>query len=306
MIKWIIAALLLASFVASILYVHFRGRERYGFFRQLSDGNNFLAPVNAIMYLFSRLPEQPFHDEAAFPELAVIRENWQMIRDEGLALEDHIRASDKRDDAGFNSFFRRGWKRFYLKWYSDNHPSAEQLCPATTKLLAGIPSVKAAMFAQLPAGSKLMRHRDPYAGSIRYHLGLRTPNNDNCYINVDGQIHSWRDGQAVLFDETYIHYAHNNTERDRLILFCDIERPLKTRPARAFNRWFSRTVMAAAASPNTDQDSTGLVNRLFGRIYALRERGKALKEFNKPLYLIVKWVLLALPLALFLLFVWWL
>ncbi|MDI5754591.1 Tar ligand binding domain-containing protein, partial [Salmonella enterica subsp. enterica serovar Montevideo] len=39
------------------------------------------------------------------------------------------------NDAGFNTFFKRGWKRFYLKWYSDAHPSAETLCPITTKLV---------------------------------------------------------------------------------------------------------------------------------------------------------------------------
>ena len=33
-----------------------------------------------------------------------------------------------------------------------------------------------------------------------------------------------------------------------LRLFCDVERPLKYRWATAFNRWFSRNVMAAAAA----------------------------------------------------------
>ena len=49
------------------------------------------------------------------------------------------------------------------------------LCPQTTELLRSLPSVKAAMFAELPDGSRLPRHRDPYAGSLRYHLGLITP-----------------------------------------------------------------------------------------------------------------------------------
>ena len=54
-----------------------------------------------------------------------------MIRDEALALRDaqKIAASSTFNDAGFNSFFRRGWKRFYLKWYGPSHPSAKTLCP---------------------------------------------------------------------------------------------------------------------------------------------------------------------------------
>ncbi len=27
------------------------------------------------------------------------------------------------------------------------------------------------------------------------------------FIEVDGERYSWRDGEGVLFDETYIHYA---------------------------------------------------------------------------------------------------
>jgi beta-hydroxylase len=54
------------------------------------------------------------------------------------------------------------------------------------------------MFAELPPGAKLNPHRDPYAGSLRYHLGLVTPNDDRCFIEVDGERHSWRDGQGVI------------------------------------------------------------------------------------------------------------
>ena len=75
--------------------------------------------------------------------------------------------------------------------------------------------------------SGLIPKLDPYAGSLRYHLGLVTPNDDACYIDVDGERHSWRDGQGVVFDETYIHEAYNQTTQNRIILFCDVERPLK-------------------------------------------------------------------------------
>lgn len=287
MIKWTIVALI----VASILYVHFRGRVRHKPFRQLSDHSSFMAPINAFMYLFSKVPDRPYHRAEDFPEIAALTSRWEEIRDEALTLENHIKGSAKKDDAGFNSFFRRGWKRFYLKWYGESHESAQQLCPRTTEILAGIPGVKAAMFAELPAGSKLMKHRDPYAGSIRYHLGLRTPNDDRCRINVDGIDYSWRDGEAVLFDETFIHYAQNDTDQNRLILFCDIERPMKYRWAEAVNRWFSRNVMAAAASPNDDNDHTGGLNRAFKYIYKVREAGKRLKKRNKTLYYVIKWLI---------------
>nr|BFE90647.1 hypothetical protein GCM10020185_11830 [Pseudomonas brassicacearum subsp. brassicacearum] len=83
------------------------------------------------------------------------------------------------------------------------------------------------MFALLPGDSHLNPHRDPFAGSLRYHLGLSTPNSDDCRIFVDGQIYAWRDGEDVMFDETYVHWVKNETPQTRVILFCDVERPLK-------------------------------------------------------------------------------
>ncbi|MFT2154205.1 aspartyl/asparaginyl beta-hydroxylase domain-containing protein, partial [Klebsiella pneumoniae] len=187
--------------------------------------------------------------------------------------------------------FKTGWKRFYLKWYEDAHPSASQLCPHTTALLRDIPSVKAAMFATLPDGSRLPRHRDPYAGSLRFHLGLATPNDDRCFIEVDGQRYSWRDGEGVLFDETYIHYAENTSGENRLILFCDIERPMRYRWAQQVNHWLGRHLMSAASAPNDTGDRIGGINRAFRYIYQIRIVGKRLKKWNKTVYYIVKWLL---------------
>ena len=140
------------------------------------------------------MPNKPYLDLDQFPELKVLLDRCEEIRAEAVNLygDGHIKASDKYNDAGFNSFFKTGWKRFYLKWYDADHPSAEALCPVTTQVLAGIPTIKAAMFASLPPGSRLPRHRDPYAGSLRFHMGLITPNSPDCYINVDGQEYYWR------------------------------------------------------------------------------------------------------------------
>jgi beta-hydroxylase len=289
--------LLLAAFVASVAYVHFRGRERHRLSRQFADHSTIMAPYNAVMYLFSAVAAKPYADLKHFPELAVLRTNWKIIRDEALKLFDdgHIRAAAKYNDLGFNSFFRRGWKRFYLKWYDDFLPSAKALCPHTAALLAGIPSVNAAMFALLPPGAQLGKHRDPFAGSLRYHLGLVTPNSERCYIVVDGQRYHWKDGEDVMFDETYIHYAENQTDQTRLILFCDVERPLSNPIARAFNRSVGRTMIKAAASQNVEGEHVGVLNKLFGltiqvgqRIDLLRKR---IKEWHRPTYVALKFVL---------------
>ncbi|MBU6260171.1 MAG: aspartyl/asparaginyl beta-hydroxylase domain-containing protein [Burkholderiales bacterium] len=294
--------LVVAVFALSTAYVHYRGRVRLGFWRQLTDHSTFMAPLNCFVYLFSKVPARPYLEVSDFPELRPLAQHWQRIRAEALALSEQgaIKASERYDDAGFNSFFKTGWTRFYLSWYGAPHPSARALCPYTTGLLASIPSVKAAMFAALPPGGRLVTHRDPYAGSVRYHLGLVTPPGDDCYIEVDGQRHVWRDGEPVMFDETFLHHAENRGPSNRIVLFCDVERPLATGFARAVNRAVARFVVGAAASPNRAGDRTGGINRAFAYVQVVRLWGKKIKARNRTLYYALKWLLFGGLLALWL------
>lgn len=285
--------------VACGAYMHLRGRVRHAWFRQVFDHSTFTAPVNVFMLAFSGVPRTPYLDPGRFPELRLLQAHWQEIRDEALNLvATEIKAAQRHDDAGFNSFFKTGWKRFYLKWYGDAHPSARTLCPRTTELVSQLPSVKAAMFAHLPHGARLGRHRDPYAGSLRYHLGLVTPNNSSCFIDVDGERYSWRDGEGVVFDETYIHYAENQSGMDRIVLFCDIERPMKFRWAQSINRWIGTHVVAAGSSPNGEDDPTGAINRVFRYAHWMGQKRRAFKRWNKPVYQVTKFCLIAGALAL--------
>ncbi|GGD69516.1 aspartyl/asparaginyl beta-hydroxylase domain-containing protein [Caballeronia grimmiae] len=287
--RWV----MLLAFIACAAHTHWRGKVRHGFFRQLSDHSTFMSPLNGFVYLFSGVPSTPFLEPSLFPELARIKAHWEVIRAEAIALHEgsKIQAAGAYNDIGFNSFFRRGWRRFYLKWYDRPHPSAVAQCPNTVSILQKVPTVKAAMFAMLPPGGVFTLHRDPYAGSLRYHLGLVTPNDDNCAIVVDGRRYSWRDGEEVVFDETYLHWAENKTDKDRIILFCDIERPMKYRWAQAFNHAVGGFLMRAATSPNEIGDRTGGLNRAFKYLYSIRLVGKRLKAWNLIVYYIVKWLL---------------
>jgi beta-hydroxylase len=291
--------LVLYGFAASAIYVHFRGRQRLRIGRQLSDHSTFIAPYNVLMYMFSAVPNRPVLSTDDFPELRKLRDNWQTIRDEALKLfdEGHIRAAAGNTDWGFYSFFRTGWKRFYLKWYEDFLPSAQTLCPKTVELLHGIPSIHGAMFALLPPGAKLGAHRDPFAGSLRYHLGLVTPNSDKCRIFVDGQQCVWRDGEDLLFDETFIHSAENQTDTTRIILFCDVERPLKYRFMGWVNRWVSENIVKASTTSNVEGERVGSINRAFSYLYEGHLATRRLKDWNRHVYYGLKYAVVVALLA---------
>jgi beta-hydroxylase len=284
---------LLYVYIASAMYVHYRGRVRHGFFRQVTDHSTLMAPYNALMYLFSAVPNRPYVEVSGFPELAPLAENWQTIRREAQQLLEsgRIRSATTYNDLGFNSFFKTGWKRFYVKWYDEPLPSARSLCPRTAELVESIPGVNAAMFALLPPGTKLGAHRDPFAGSLRYHLGLVTPNSDLCRIVVDGEPYAWRDGEPVMFDETFIHIAENRSDVTRIILFCDIERPLRTRLVRALNRFVKTTLIRASQTENAPGDRVGVLNHVFNAVYRVRLIGKAIKRRSRVAHYTLKWLI---------------
>jgi len=284
---------LLYVYIASAMYVHYRGRVRHGFFRQVTDHSTLMAPYNALMYLFSAVPNRPYVEVSGFPELAPLAENWQTIRREAQQLLEsgRIRSATTYNDLGFNSFFKTGWKRFYVKWYDEPLPSAKSLCPRTAELVESIPGINAAMFALLPPRTKLGAHRDPFAGSLRYHLGLVTPNSDLCRIVVDGEPYVWRDGEPVMFDETFIHIAENRSDVTRIILFCDIERPLRTRLVRALNHFVKTTLIRESQTANVPGDRVGLLNHIFNAVYRVRLIGKAIKRRSRVAHYTLKWLI---------------
>jgi len=293
---------LLLGWLASIAHIHLRGRVRLSLGRQLFDHSSLFAPMNTLLHACSALPAQPYLPLQEFPELAELQRHWPQIRAEALALraQGRIRAALANDDAGFNSFFKYGWKRFYLCWYGARLPSAERLCPHTVALLRRMPRIRGAMFAALPPGGRLNLHRDPFAGALRFHLGLATPNDARCYIDVDGQRHVWHDGEGVLFDETYLHYAENTTSDDRIILFCDVERPLTTGAMTAVNRWVSKNIINESATQNEEGEHVGWINRIFGYVYHVRLVGKRMKAWNKRVYYVTKYALIGVIVAAFL------
>ena len=56
-------------FVASAIYVYFRGKVRFGVVRSLTDYQVLLAPINALLYLFSKVKAAAFIPVNEFPEM---------------------------------------------------------------------------------------------------------------------------------------------------------------------------------------------------------------------------------------------
>jgi beta-hydroxylase len=283
--------------IASLTYVYkFRGNMRYESINEyLRKGWPIFTPFNCLLYSFTK-PEMrtPILKPEEFPGLQDIKNNWETIREEALVLHSAQALEKTSDpnsqsyyDIGFRTFYKYGWKKFYLTWYGHTHASAKRLCPKTVEILNNVPCVNGAMFTVLPVGSKLTRHLDPVACSLRYHLGLSTPNSDDCFINIDGQQYSWRDGEDLVFDETYLHFAKNNSDQDRLILMCDIERPMNF--LGKIVNFFYKIVGRMSLVPNMAGDKRGPISFIFSSLAPIFGKSKEIKKTNPLGYKMLKY-----------------
>ena len=140
------------------------------------------------------------------------------------------------------------WKTYFLHYYGYRIAKAERECPATVSALRRIPGLQFAMFSILAPGKRIPAHKGPYAGVLRYHLGVDVP--EGCVLRIDGERRSWENGKSLVFDDSYEHEVWNHSERQRCVLFVDVERPLPGLLGK-LNRW----LLAQSASTQIAKDS---------------------------------------------------
>ena len=188
-----------------------------------------LIPVQRLMHRHSHLGDRTFFDKASFPWVPHVESEWQTMRRE---LETVLRFAD--DIPNFQDISEENraltdddrWKTFFFRAWGLRVDSNCQRCPATAAVLDRIPGLKSAFFSILLPRKHLPAHRGPYAGVLRYHLGLIVPDVERCRIRVGNDVGHWREGDSLVFDDTFEHEVWNDTDDVRVVLFADIARPM--------------------------------------------------------------------------------
>src|SRR5690554_507026 len=282
-------AIALLAYLGCIAFIRWRNRQRLPLVRQLSDFSTFMVPFNLPAYGLSQVPTDSQLDKQLFPQLQLLEEQWQTIRDEAVALFEQglIKA---KEDLPASSFYKDNrWTSFYLKLYDHHIPSAHALAPKTMALLQQLPYLNLALFAVLNPGKRLNQHHDPFAYTLRYSLGLSTPNSEACGLHIADSHYVWRDGDSIIFDETYLHSAHNDTDTPRIILMTDIDRPLKLGFVQKAYWHFGRFFNGLFLIDNVDPSKTGIGNNLGQGLLSYQRLLKSIKQKNRTAYYLGKW-----------------
>jgi len=206
--------------------------------------------------VFDKLPAFQ-RDLSEYPELAVLADNYAVIRAECEKLVDgSVRMPGMEELTSYTSggIHQIAWKTFVFK-SGDFIAENCALAPKTAALLEAIPGIYMAFFSVLEPHQHIKAHWGYWKGFVRYHLGVIIPgdNEDNkCWIRINpdaqaaggdksqieqGEKYFWHNGQAVLFDDTFLHEAANESDQVRVVLFLDVARKMVW-PMALLNRLF--------------------------------------------------------------------
>jgi beta-hydroxylase len=178
----------------------------------------------------SRVGRAPFPDSTAFPWVPLVEAATPEILEE-LARVQATQVIPNFQDISYDQeeiTTDDRWKTFFLYGYGHRDEANCALCPATDRALQAIPGLKTAMFSILAPGKVIPPHRGPYNGVLRYHLGLVVPDGGaTSGIRVGGETRGWQVGKSLIFDDTFDHEAWNRSDQQRVVLFVDLERPLR-------------------------------------------------------------------------------
>jgi beta-hydroxylase len=120
------------------------------------------------------------------------------------------------------------WKIFPFYVFGDRFDPNCERCPETARLLDRVPNIRNAMFSILAPHYHIPPHKGPTNAIVRIHLALIVPDDsEHCRIRVGDRIFGWEEGRCVVFDDYYEHEVWNETGQQRVVLFFDVDRPMR-------------------------------------------------------------------------------
>jgi beta-hydroxylase len=210
--------------------------------------------LNLILQAFST--NGPFVANTNFQGAAVLEASYATIRDEVRAMLAKTTLACFKDQLSLVTTLQRAsspcWKWLTLIDHHGVNPEAHTLMPRTLEMLRAMPDVVTASISVLEPRTELLPHRGYYKGILRYHLGLVVPPR-GAHLVCGGERYDWVEGEGVMFDDTFIHSAHNPTDERRVVLFVDVLRKDLPAPLAWVNAVVVRLLMGAitAADRNT-------------------------------------------------------
>ncbi|MFO1402205.1 MAG: aspartyl/asparaginyl beta-hydroxylase domain-containing protein [Steroidobacteraceae bacterium] len=189
--------------------------------------------------LYFRTSSVTYFDTTTMPWVAGMEAQFPAIRDELLAAL-HGKSITERVflDTDVERLNLRGqdaapsWTGYYFYRHGARREDHCAACPATAAAIDAAPLARVpghgpeVLYSVFTPGTHLLPHRGVTNARLVAHLPLVIP--EDCALNVGGELHRWREGKVVVFDDTYEHEAWNHSDRTRVVMIFDVWNPFLT------------------------------------------------------------------------------
>jgi aspartate beta-hydroxylase len=184
------------------------------------------------------LPADEFFDKRLFPWLADVERHTDAIRTEALALLEspgealrpYVRMDKGVPENKWSELDQSlDWGACFLWEYGESNPAVIDRCPATAAALRLAPTshipgkAPSVFFSILKPGARIPPHTGVTNVRAIIHLPLMVP--PGCWFRVGGETRPWVEGEALVFDDTIEHEAHNPSDQIRIVLIFDVWNP---------------------------------------------------------------------------------
>lgn len=192
-----------------------------------------VARPNPSVFSLPGLSSKPFYDSSDFSLKKDIlnlinQELIDTIRNECLNMRKEC-VSDYAINETEHTLHGGNWEWHSYILKGEKQPIFEKYCPTTTIFLNSINSLQTnipfaySFFSSLMPNSDIDAHYGPTNLRLRCHLPLVVP--ENCGIVVGGEKKQWKEGELMIFDDSYEHYVYHNGSTERILLLFDIWHP---------------------------------------------------------------------------------
>jgi beta-hydroxylase len=164
-----------------------------------------------------------FYETSQFDFINKIEQNWLDVKKEFLQLSPENIVEWQGKFLYENSWGVDGWNVFALYALGVKLEHNCQLCPKTTELIEQIPGMKTAAFSVVAPNVHIPPHNGDIDIFYRCTLGLVIPENSG--IKMGEEIRHWEEGKCLLFQDTQLHEAWNDSNSVKVILIIDFIKP---------------------------------------------------------------------------------
>lgn len=191
---------------------------------------NDINPARIERIRSNQLSKNYYEINEVCPELNLIYDNLSTIRHEVNSIKDEVWSEWPEKNLYENS--TSIWNIYPFTAFGVVVTSNCQKCPTLWNFLQQLPGLRVAILSRLGPKTKLNTHQGWGQHSnnvIRCHFGFDVP--QGCYVSVrenltdPEEIKYQKQNEWILFDDSRHHYAFNPTNKERIILIVDIERP---------------------------------------------------------------------------------